>query len=73
MNQKQPTDRNKCAAECGVATDHVSGYCSDECLQSVQDFDSPPVTILARNKVGGFGHSLGWANAVAVDVPRLAP
>ncbi|GAA3590977.1 hypothetical protein GCM10022295_85790 [Streptomyces osmaniensis] len=51
----------RCARKkCTTGTDRISGYCSDVCLQLDQDFDAPPVTVLARNKAGGVGTGLEW-------------
>ena len=55
--------------KCRTVTGHVSGYCSDLCLQLDQDFDSPPVTVLARNKSGGFGRGLAWQARIPVPIP----
>jgi hypothetical protein len=41
------------------------------CLQLDQDFDRPPVTVLARNKAGGVGTGLAWQVHVPVVLPGL--
>lgn len=47
--------------ECDQTTDHPSGYHTDECLQADMAPDYlPPVTVLAPNKAGGFGHDINW-------------
>jgi hypothetical protein len=61
----------RCARpKCVEVVDHISGYCSDVCLQLDQDFDAPPVTALAPNKVGGFGWALHWSDRTPVHLPR---
>lgn len=54
---------------CKESTDHISGYCSDMCLQLDHDFDRPPVTVLARGKAGGVGSGLAWQVRVPVILP----
>lgn len=44
-------------------------YCSSICLNADQDFDSPPVTVLARNKAGGVGRGLAWGVRQPVHMP----
>ena len=58
---------------CPRPANHVSGYCSDTCLQADHDVDLPPVTVLAPNKQDGFGVSLYWAIPVPVKVPPVLP
>lgn len=54
---------------CTRTTDHISGYCSDLCVQLEHDSDLPPLTVLTRNKEGGFGTSLAWQVRVPVFLP----
>ncbi len=57
----------QCARKaCKESTGHISGYCSDVCLQLDQDFDGPPVT------VGGFATGLAWQERQPVILPRSA-
>jgi hypothetical protein len=56
--------------KCRTATGHVSGYCSDVCLQLDQDFESAPVTVFASGKAGGFGTALHWSDRTPVHIPR---
>lgn len=61
----------RCARRaCKKSTDYISGYCSDVCLQLEQDFDPPPVTVLASNKAGGVGAGLEWQKRQPVILPR---
>lgn len=46
-------------------------YCSDECYDA--DNDPTPVTVLARNKAGGFGHDLHWTERTPVNLPKEKP
>jgi hypothetical protein len=57
---------------CTQSTGHISGYCCDVCLQLDQDFDAPPVTVLALGKAGGFGRGLQWQVRQPVIVPPAA-
>lgn len=59
--------------KCRAKTGHTSGYCSDVCLQLDQDFDAPPVTVLASGKAGGFGRGLHWMDQTPVHIPRQRP
>lgn len=56
-------------------TDHVSGYCSDACLQTDMAGidDRPPVLILARDKAGGFGCDLHWQTLEGVYLLKIEP
>jgi hypothetical protein len=57
--------------ECDRVTDHLSGYCSDLCLQAeMAPEDLPPVTVLARNKAGGFGRDIHWMVRQPVHLPK---
>lgn len=61
---------NACARpKCRTKTAHISGYCSDVCLELDQDFDRPPVIVLARNKAGGYGSSPHWGTRTPVVIP----
>ena len=65
--------RTQCARKsCTTDTSHVSGYCSDVCLLLDQDFDAPPVTVLASGKAGGVGRGLQWQIPQLVNVPPAA-
>lgn len=68
------TNKPQCIRKaCTEATDHLSGYCSDVCLQLDQDPATPPVTVLARNKAGGVGTGLAWQERIPVHLPPLPP
>ena len=62
----------KCALPgCDATTDHISGYCTDACLQAdMDDDDLPPVTVVSPNKSGGFGRGLHWAVRQPVRLPK---
>jgi len=44
---------------CGEETSGDLLYCSDRCYDL--DNDPNPITVLARNKAGGFGRDLQWS------------
>lgn len=44
-------------------------YCSDHCYGL--DNDPVPVTVLSRNKAGGFGRALHWQTPDPVVLPPL--
>ena len=59
--------------ECKRTVDHVSGYCSDTCLQAeMAPDDLPPVTVLAPNKAGGFGRDIERMVRQPVFLPKAA-
>jgi hypothetical protein len=63
MADQMPHDAHitACARKpCTQPTGHISGYCSEMCLQLDHDFDAPPVTVLSQGKAGGFGRALHW-------------
>lgn len=56
--------------ECKRTEGLIGGYCSDTCLQAdTASDDLPPVTVLARNKAGGFGRGLHWMQRQPVYLP----
>jgi hypothetical protein len=57
-------DRPKCTKE--TVGDLL--YCSQRCYDL--DNDPTPITVLARNKAGGFGHDLSWQQAYPVILPE---
>ena len=59
-------------SSCRETTDHVSSYHSDGCLQEDMAPDYlPPVTVLAPNKAGGFGHDICRMEKQYVHLPPL--
>lgn len=46
-------------------------YCSDHCYEL--DNDPIPITVLARNKAGGFGRDLQWSVPDPVHVSTTRP
>lgn len=63
-----PCERPGCIEE----TAGDARYCSDACLDADQDFDSPPVTLLARGKAGGVGRGLEWGVPQPVIFPATS-
>ncbi|MFI7678526.1 hypothetical protein [Actinophytocola sp. NPDC049390] len=56
--------------KCNKQTTGDALYCSDRCFDL--DNDPTPITVLARNKAGGFGRDLQWQVPDAVILPAVA-
>lgn len=54
--------------ECRNATESDLLYCSDDCYEL--DNDPNPITVLAKNKIGGFGNDLYRSYPEPVRIPR---
>lgn len=57
--------------QCQKAPEEGWLYCSQECYDL--DNDPIPITVVARNKAGGFGHELHWQTPDEVRIEPSTP